>query len=109
MAGTKSPRVKDDRAKKRKRDLGETDAGTKRQRADRRQNKVNGHKSEASVKAAQAESNSGAGALAIAEATGDRELEIVRQFDDGEAGWRVSKPMGGRMLDIDPVLTEDEQ
>lgn len=40
---------------------------------------------------------------------GSREIEIVRQFDDTEAGWRVSKPMGGRMLDIDPVLTADEQ
>ena len=27
----------------------------------------------------------------------------------GEAGWRVSKPIGGRMLDIDAILTEDEQ
>jgi NET1-associated nuclear protein 1 (U3 small nucleolar RNA-associated protein 17) len=40
---------------------------------------------------------------------GAREIEVVRQFDNTEAGWRVSKPMGGRMLDIDPVLTEDEQ
>ena len=23
--------------------------------------------------------------------------------------WRVSKPMGGRMLDIDPILVEDEK
>jgi NET1-associated nuclear protein 1 (U3 small nucleolar RNA-associated protein 17) len=23
--------------------------------------------------------------------------------------WRISKPMGGRMLDVDPILTEDEK
>lgn len=106
MAGTRTSRVKDDRAKKRKRELAEADPGSKRQRADRKQNKVNGRGSEAG---ANLESNGVKGALAIAETTQDRELEIVRQFEDGEAGWRVSKPMGGRMLDIDPVLTEDDQ
>ncbi|KAI0444349.1 WD40-repeat-containing domain protein [Xylaria telfairii] len=29
-------------------------------------------------------------------------------LDDGGCTWKVSKPIGGRMLDIDPILTEDD-
>ncbi|KAM0564618.1 hypothetical protein ACHAPJ_000833 [Fusarium lateritium] len=97
MAGHKSPRTKNDPTKKRKRDVNENDSRTKRHRAERKANKANGVVSEV---------NELSGALTQA---GSREIEIVRQFDDTEAGWRVSKPMGGRMLDIDPILTEDEQ
>ncbi|KAJ4271557.1 NET1-associated nuclear protein 1 [Fusarium torreyae] len=97
MAGHKSPRTKNDPTKKRKRDVNENDSRTKRHRAERKANKANGVVSEV---------NELSGAL---KQTGSREIEIVRQFDDTEAGWRVSKPMGGRMLDIDPILTEDEQ
>ncbi|KAF4955720.1 hypothetical protein FSARC_11781 [Fusarium sarcochroum] len=97
MAGHKNPRTKNDPTKKRKRDVNENDSRTKRHRAERKANKANGVVSEV---------NELSGALAKA---GSREIEIVRQFDDSEAGWRVSKPMGGRMLDIDPILTEDEQ
>lgn len=90
--------------------MNEADSRSKRQRAERKQNKANGRKSEDAtstpVKGNKSELNGLNGAL---EASGDRELEVVRQFDDGEAGWRVSKPMGGRMLDIDPILTDDEQ
>ncbi|KAJ3471347.1 hypothetical protein MRS44_001446 [Fusarium solani] len=110
MAGHKSPRTKLDPNKKRKRDLNENDSRSKRLRAERKLNKANGRKSDASelpsAHGVVAELDGLAGAL---EAPGPRELEIVRQFDNAEAGWRVSKPMGGRMLDIDPILTEDEQ
>ncbi|CAM1504288.1 Fc.00g018790.m01.CDS01 [Cosmosporella sp. VM-42] len=113
MAGHNSPRTKDDRAKKRKRDVNENDSRSKRHRAERKENKTNGRKSVGvlsnPMKGAQPETNGVKGALSIADNTGDRELQVVRQFDDGEAGWRVSKPMGGRMLDIDPILTEDDQ
>lgn len=27
----------------------------------------------------------------------------------GGPAWRVSKPFGGRMIDVDPVFTEDEK
>ncbi|EWZ90953.1 hypothetical protein FOWG_06723 [Fusarium oxysporum f. sp. lycopersici MN25] len=107
MAGHKSPRTKNDPTKKRKRDVTENDLRTKRLRAERKANKINGIKLENdSGNGVVAEVNGISGALAEA---GTREIEIVRQFDDTEAGWRVSKPMGGRMLDIDPVLTENEQ
>lgn len=110
MAPTKSSRTKDDKTKKRKREVNEADSRSKRQRAERKQNKANGRKVEDALstpaKGTEKELNGLTGAL---ETTGDRELEVVRQFDDGEAGWRVSKPMGGRMLDIDPILTDDDQ
>ncbi|CZR34120.1 uncharacterized protein FPRO_01435 [Fusarium proliferatum ET1] len=107
MAGHKSPRTKNDPTKKRKRDVTETDSRTKRLRAERKANKINGIKLEnESGNGVVAEVNGISGALAEA---GTREIEIVRQFDDTEAGWRVSKPMGGRILDIDPILTENEQ
>ncbi|KAF4339100.1 small nucleolar ribonucleo [Fusarium beomiforme] len=107
MAGHKSLRTKNDPTKKRKRDVTENDSRTKRLRAERKANKANGTKLEnASGNGVVAEVN---GILGTLSEDRTREIEIVRQFDDPEAGWRVSKPMGGRMLDIDPVLTEDEQ
>ncbi|XXH05494.1 hypothetical protein Hte_011924 [Hypoxylon texense] len=30
-------------------------------------------------------------------------------YNEGSPSWKVSKPMGGRMLNIDPVLTDDEK
>ncbi|KAF4976966.1 hypothetical protein FZEAL_6436 [Fusarium zealandicum] len=110
MAGHKSPRTKNDPIKKRKRDVNENDSRSKRLRAERKGNKANGSKADVEqllgVNGAGSELNGLSGAL---DTVGSRELEIVRQFDNTEAGWRVSKPMGGRMLDIDPILTEDEQ
>lgn len=107
MAGTKSSRGKSDPVKKRKRDVVESDSRSKRLRAER---KANGQRSDVEqllgVKSAQTKL---AGASVASETTGSRQLEVVRQFDNTEAGWRVSKPMGGRMLDIDPILTEDDQ
>ncbi|KAI0837605.1 sporulation protein [Hypoxylon sp. FL0890] len=36
--------------------------------------------------------------------------ERHNQTEDGRSSaWRVSKPMGGRILNIDPILTEDER
>lgn len=106
MAGNKSNRAKEDQPKKRKRDLAEADSRSKRQRAERKENKANGRKSLADILNSNSELNGQSSAL---ETTGDRELEVVPQFDNAEAGWRVSKPMGGRMLDIDPILTNDDQ
>ncbi|KAK7408775.1 NET1-associated nuclear protein 1 [Neonectria punicea] len=110
MAGNKNNRTKEDQPKKRKRDLAEADSRSKRQRAERKENKANGRKSLADIlspaNGANSELNGQSSAL---ETTGTRALEVVPQFDNAEAGWRVSKPMGGRMLDIDPILTTDDQ
>ncbi|POR32737.1 U3 small nucleolar RNA-associated protein 17 [Tolypocladium paradoxum] len=104
MAGHKSPRAKDDKTKKRKRDTNEseTKSKTKKHRQQGQQDNVNGHnKALESGKLIEADS--------LRAATSYRPQEVICQSDDGEAGWRVSKPMGGRMLDIDPILTADEQ
>lgn len=43
---------------------------------------------------------------AVVETNGD----VQNGLDaDENAGWQISKPVGGRMLDIDPILTNDEQ
>lgn len=106
MAGTKSPRSKDDKTKKRKRDTIETETKSKRHRQQNRGSKANvdgTHKSQASQKGKHDHD------ISTGDLTSFRPQEVIRQSDDGEAGWRVSKPMGGRMLDIDPILTPDEQ
>ncbi|KAF7562977.1 hypothetical protein G7046_g1172 [Stylonectria norvegica] len=112
MAGQRISRTKDDGAKKRKRDANEADSRSKRQRAEK-ENKAKGRKAEielaSAVKGTQANPDGQSADLAVTEATGDRQLQVTRQFDDGEAGWRVSKPMGGRMLDIDAILAGDKE
>lgn len=108
MAGQKTPKapkVKDDKTKKRKRDVTESGSRTKRHRAEVKERKANGQDSR---NGELLEVSKPARASAEQGASDERELEISRQFDDGEAGWKVSKPMGGRMLDIDPILTDDE-
>ncbi|KAF4125154.1 NET1-associated nuclear protein 1 (U3 small nucleolar RNA-associated protein 17) [Geosmithia morbida] len=93
MAGNR--RSADDKIKKRKRDLNDADAKSKRHR------KING-----AVEKIQDAND----ASATLEEVGLRHLDLVKPTrTDSEAGWRVSKPMGGRMLDIDPILTDDEQ
>ncbi|KAG6009749.1 hypothetical protein E4U21_001498 [Claviceps maximensis] len=106
MAGTKSPRVKDGTTKKRKRDTNDSDGKPKRHRQQRSlQNIVNG--SDESVAQNFKHTKPEAAGTQLSTTLGPS--EIIRQSDDGDAGWRVSKPMGGRMLDIDPILTADEK
>lgn len=80
MAGQKAPRVKVDKTKKRKRDSNENGLIAKRVRPQ----DVNGE---------------------LTEPTSTKDL--VERLDSVDATWRISKPMGGRMLDIDPILTDD--
>ena len=106
MAGNKSTRPKDDKPKKRKRDLHDNETKAKRHRPQSQEIKVNGNKEQKSLKSKHEKTDVGA---EPSELINFRPQEVVRQSDDGQAGWRISKPMGGRMLDIDPILTEDEQ
>lgn len=105
MAGSKLSRPQDESTKKRKRDLNEADARSKRSRPQQ------GEEEEQAESPADGESESEDnlqnGALLSSKRNGDERL-IGRSFD-GETGWRISKPMGGRMLDIDPILTQDDQ
>ncbi|KAG5973864.1 hypothetical protein E4U55_000227 [Claviceps digitariae] len=106
MAVTKSPRVKDGITKKRKREANDSDGKPKRHRQQQsRQNKINGSDELANQQSTNSEANTADAQLL----TTLRPQEIIRQSDDGDAGWRISKPMGGRMLDIDPILTADEK
>jgi NET1-associated nuclear protein 1 (U3 small nucleolar RNA-associated protein 17) len=103
MAGSKGPRTKVDGTKKRKRDTIDSDTKSKRHR---QQTKVNGSNTQTLQRLKQEnQGNDGA----AGELSSFTPQEVIRPSDDGEAGWRISKPMGGRMLDIDPILTEDEQ
>ncbi|KAL7926769.1 quinon protein alcohol dehydrogenase-like superfamily [Trichoderma austrokoningii] len=88
MAGSKVSKLKDDPTKKRKRDLNETDARSKRSRQPQADSTANGDVESENVENGE---------------------DIVSRSHDLEAGWRLSKPMGGRMLDIDPILTQDDQ
>jgi NET1-associated nuclear protein 1 (U3 small nucleolar RNA-associated protein 17) len=106
MAGSKGPRAKDDKTKKRKRDTLEGETKPKRHRQRSRGSNVNGNSADAPAKEKEEEPRN---ELLIGELSSFRPQEVIRQSDDGEAGWRISKPMGGRMLDIDPILTADEQ
>ncbi|KAJ3492480.1 hypothetical protein NLG97_g5363 [Lecanicillium saksenae] len=80
MAGQKPPRVKVDKTKKRKRDGNDNDVTAKRARPEG----ANGE---------------------LAQPTSTKDL--AERLDRSDAAWRISKPMGGRMLDIDPILTDD--
>lgn len=46
---------------------------------------------------------------ALVKSKGDGGNDLASRSFEGETGWRISKPMGGRMLDIDPILTQDDQ
>lgn len=98
MSPRKAPREQNDPNKKRKRDIAESNANSKRQRAQ--------------------QTNNGAAATTEKKSTnstthqnGDVDMDAgaVQKLNTVEAGWRLSTPMGGRMLDIDPILTEDNQ
>jgi NET1-associated nuclear protein 1 (U3 small nucleolar RNA-associated protein 17) len=91
MAGVKSASAKDGALKKRKRD-NENDPSSKRARSTQKDKQSNGDSKSASVLQPDAQ--------AVTE---------VSQFNNEEAGWRVSKPTGGRMLDIDPIISNDER
>ncbi|KAF4591950.1 U3 small nucleolar RNA-associated protein 17 [Ophiocordyceps camponoti-floridani] len=92
MTENKSPRLKEEKAKKRKREASEGDTKPKRHR---RRQRSSGHATESQ------KSPNGAVTVTTREDSGT--------VSGGESVWKVSKPMGGRMLDIDPILSADEQ
>jgi NET1-associated nuclear protein 1 (U3 small nucleolar RNA-associated protein 17) len=110
MAGAKSPKTLVDTLKKRKREVNESSPKSKRQRAVRKDNAANaqgrnasGGESNGQLVKANGDSTSAAVSSNV------QESQLIKEFSNDEAGWRVSKPMGGRIMDIDPILTEDEQ
>lgn len=89
MAPSKSPRSKDDKSKKRKRDVSDAAEALKRQRA-------------------QGASRS-QGELGLTNGKSDDIHNALTHSFENEAGWRISRPMGGRMLDVDPILTDNDE
>ncbi|OAA49696.1 WD domain containing protein [Cordyceps fumosorosea ARSEF 2679] len=80
MAKNKTHRFKVDEPKKRKRD---------------------GNDSEITAKRARPQDANGV----LAEPTSTKDL--AKRLDRSDTAWKISKPMGGRMLDIDPILTDN--
>lgn len=101
MAGSKSVKSREDGTKKRKRDIIEADEDTKRHRKDQKAKKAaqGREKTESSLQKA---SKSEVAPLAQSKTT------VLTPTENAASSWKISKPMGGRMLDIDPILTEDE-
>jgi NET1-associated nuclear protein 1 (U3 small nucleolar RNA-associated protein 17) len=108
MAGAKGPQVMNDKAKKRKRDNGEADSRPKRPKSSKNKKQANGHVGPVEESKADVDVEPQA-SLAPSRHSDKVAANLTLQFNGDEAGWRVSKPMGGRMLDIDPILTEDEK
>lgn len=88
---------------KRKRDAAEEESETKRARSDKKREAASrdGNALSALSKSSPNE--------CVDTQSGRTLVEPLKRPDLGETGWKVSKPMGGRMLDIDPILTHDEQ
>lgn len=103
MAGHKSPRAKDNKTKKRKREANDADVKPKRHRQQGRHEQASGHADDAPM----------ANKLIEADSLLDVAVNVCQDVVGGpgsrDAGWRISKPMGGRMLDIDPILTSDDR
>lgn len=97
--GRKGQSAVDDQNKKRKRDTSDAQSKSKRHRKDAKGAVVNG-KGQKTQNTVETVGFTGAGAIG---------RTLPAEDNEADGGWRVSKPMGGRMLDIDPILTEDEQ
>lgn len=106
MASTKSPRDKDKRSKKRKRDTNESDEKSKKHRQRDSNSEVNG--TDALRDRLLGDADTQNGVISINQPSINSQ-KMVSHHDSGDAGWRISNPMGGRMLDIDPILTENER
>ncbi|KAH6609305.1 u3 small nucleolar rna-associated 17 [Trichoderma cornu-damae] len=108
MAGSRLSNPEDDSTKKRKRDVNEADTRPKRSKA-QQGIPSNGHGQAESSADGNLESETNLQSGGLLNQKGSGVEDIVSRSHDGETGWRISKPMGGRMLDIDPILTRDDQ
>ncbi|KAB5578373.1 quinon protein alcohol dehydrogenase-like superfamily [Coniochaeta sp. 2T2.1] len=112
MAPTRDRNGDSDRATKRKRDKAETEEERRNRKKQKSKRKSlpeqNGHKDDDAVPAQQSpepEAVKDPASLQLVRQDGTNgQLEAVRH----SAAWNVSKPIGGRMLDIDPAFSADE-
>ncbi|PHH67016.1 hypothetical protein CDD81_4411 [Ophiocordyceps australis] len=94
MARHKSSKLAEDKPKKRKRDLNEDENTSKKNQRRRRHSKPS-------------DTDERPQDTIVSHATNASQTALTPSH--GETGWTISKPMGGRILDIDPILTADEQ
>jgi hypothetical protein len=120
MATTPNSKRHDTRPPKRKRDTAEVDRQVKHQqkRIKKRNSETNGVLSgsnqavvpDDTTEAVNAESSAlqlvtkGAKSAADGHAT-----QVAKQEDAQTPGWSISRPLGGRISDLDPILTPDER
>ena len=112
MAPTRDRTGDSERATKRKRDKVETEEEKRNRKKQKSKRKSlpeqNGHKDDDAVESQQSpEPETGkepASLQLVRPGESSGQLEAVRH----SAAWNVSKPIGGRMLDIDPVFSADE-
>lgn len=108
MAGHKNQKVKD-KASKRKREVDEAGTKSKRHRKETTANGVDPRKERAEYSnEPQDEAPGTSEAVNGGTMTSRPRIDLAAQAES-ETGWRISKPMGGRMLDIDPILTDNGQ
>lgn len=105
MAGSKRQKPVDEKPKKRKREAQDADSISKRHRKDAKgSDAMAGHGDGKRTSGASGDITKSNGT----KHSDQRRLDVLGAAES-ETGWRISKPMGGRMLDVDPILTEDEQ
>lgn len=107
MSGAKSSKVREDKTKKRKRDTTEADKDTKRHRKDQKTGKSPAKAEDGKNLALTSQKKKSK--AKDAPLANDQKAVVLTPPVDGISDWKVSKPMGGRMLDIDPILTADEE
>ena len=103
MAGHKTLRSREDKPKKRKREANDADTKPKRHRQQGRQEQGDDGLTDGSTSDKLIEADS------LRDIATHPCEDVALGGDSGDAGWRILKPMGGRMLDVDPILTEDDR
>lgn len=109
MAGNKGQKSSADKTKKRKREVNDADSKAKRHRKEVKANGATSSQEREKASNSPEKETSGTLVAANGDEVVSRLLGDLANKTDSETGWRISKPMGGRMLDIDPILTDDEQ
>lgn len=108
MPGPSTPRTRNADTKKRKRDTTEKDAQAKRTRQQGEKAGKNGQTDAGDLRdnalnlLSQLQKN-------LTDDQIETELVKLGNTDAQATGWQVSKPMGGRMADIDPIFVEKEK
>lgn len=111
MAPSKDSTTLAESLKKRKldkTDLQEERRNRKKQKSKRKSLSENGDQTDAPATKSNAGSNSGNQDYVATDGQLVAQENTSGQLEVANSSWNVSKPIGGRMLNIDPVFSEDE-